>query len=71
LSSYAEAIGLDRAAFDQAIKSETFVAALEAARQQSGKRGVQATPTFEVNGNLVDASQLTAAIDAALQANGK
>jgi protein-disulfide isomerase len=71
LSSYAEAIGLDRAVFDQDIKSETFVAALEAARQQSGQRGVQATPTFEVNGNLVDASQLTAATDAALQAKGK
>lgn len=71
LASYAEAIGLDRQAFERAITSEKFVAALETARRQSGQRGVQATPTFEVNGNLVDASQLEAAIEAALQANGK
>ena len=71
LVSYAEAIGLDRQAFEQALTSETFVPALEAARQQSEQRGVQATPTFEVNGRLVDASQLEAAIAAALQASGK
>jgi protein-disulfide isomerase len=71
LVSYAEAIGLDRQAFEQALTSEKFVAALEAARQQSGQRGVQATPTFEVNGTLVDASQLEAAIDVALRATGK
>src|SRR3954454_25204981 len=71
LASYAEAIGLDRQAFEQTLKSEKFVAALEAARQQSGQRGVQATPTFEVNGTLLDASQLGAAIEAALQALSK
>jgi predicted DsbA family dithiol-disulfide isomerase len=71
LVSYAEAIGLDRQAFEQALTSEKFVPALIAARQQSGQRGVQATPTFEVNGTLVDASQLEAAIEAALQAQGK
>jgi protein-disulfide isomerase len=70
LVSYAEAIGLDRQAFEQALTSEKYVAALEAARQQSGQRGVQATPTFDVNGTLVDASQLEAAINAALQAQG-
>jgi protein-disulfide isomerase len=58
-------------ACEQALTSETFVPALEAARQQSEQRGVQATPTFEVNGRLVDASQLEAAIAAALQASGK
>ncbi len=68
LISYAEALGLDRQAFEQALTSETFVPALEAARQQSEQRGIQATPTFEVNGRLVDASQLEAAIAAALQA---
>jgi protein-disulfide isomerase len=71
LASYAEAIGLDRRAFEQSLASEKFVPALEAARQQSGQRGVQATPTFEVNGTLVDASQLEVAIQAALQAQGK
>jgi protein-disulfide isomerase len=71
LASYAEAIGLDRVAFEQALTSKTFVAALEAARQQSGQRGIQATPTFEVNGKLVDTFQLEAAIAAALQAQGR
>ena len=71
LINYAEAIGLDRHAFEQALTSEKFVAALEAARQQSGQRGVQATPTFEVNGTLVNASQLEATIAAVLQAKSK
>jgi len=70
LGSYAEAIGLDRQAFDQALASEKFVAALEAARQESGQRGVHATPTFDVHGRLVDASQLEAAVEALLQAQG-
>ena len=71
LVSYAEAIGLDRQAFEQALTSEKFVAPLEAARQESGRRGVQATPTFDVNGTLVDASQLEMTIVAALQAQEK
>jgi protein-disulfide isomerase len=66
LGSYAEAIGLDRPAFDRALTSAKLVAVLETARQQAGQRGVQATPTFEVNGRLVDASQLEAAIQALL-----
>jgi len=66
LGSYAEAIGLDRPAFDRALTSEKLVAVLETARQQAGQRGVQATPIFEVNGRLVDASQLEAAIQALL-----
>jgi protein-disulfide isomerase len=66
LGGYAEAIGLDRQSFDQAITSGKFVTQLETARQQAGQRGVQATPTFEVNGRLVDASQLEAAIQALL-----
>lgn len=70
LGSYAEAIGLDRRVFDQAITTGKFVTQLETARQQAGQRGVQATPTFEVNGRLVDASQLEAAIEALLQAEG-
>lgn len=70
LSSYAEAIGLDRQAFDQALDSGKFTKALEASRQQAGARGVQATPTFEVDGQLVDSSQLAAAIEQALVAKG-
>jgi protein-disulfide isomerase len=67
LGSYAEAIGLDRQAFDQALTSEKFVAAVEISGQQAGQRGVQSTPTFEVNGQMVNASQLEAAVEALLQ----
>lgn len=71
LSSYAEAIGLDRERFDQALDSGKFTSLLEAAQRQAQERGVQATPTFEVNGQLVSAGELEAAIEAALQAQGK
>jgi protein-disulfide isomerase len=71
LGSYAEAIGLDRQAFDRALTSQTVVAALEVARQQSEQRGVRSTPSFEVNGTLVDSTQLEAAIEATLQAAGR
>ncbi len=66
LSSYAEAIGLDRVAFDQALKSQKFDAALKAAQDSGVNRGVNSTPTFEVNGRLVDGSQLEAAIESFL-----
>jgi protein-disulfide isomerase len=71
LGSYAEAIGLDRQAFEQSLDSGKYTAALEASRQQAETRGVRATPTFEVDGRLVDSSELGAAIEASLQANGK
>jgi protein-disulfide isomerase len=71
LSSYAEAIGLDRQAFDEALDSGKFTKALEASREQAAARGVQATPTFEVDGQLVDSSQLGAAIEQALAARSK
>ena len=71
LSSYAGAIGLDRQAFDQTLGSEKFAAALEASKQQAEQRGVQATPTFEVDGKLVDAAGLESAIEASLQAKDK
>lgn len=68
LGSYAAAIGLDRQAFEQALTSEKYTAQLEAAQQQAQTRGVQSTPTFEVNGQLVSAAELQAAVEAALQA---
>ncbi|HEY0604183.1 MAG TPA: DsbA family protein, partial [Herpetosiphonaceae bacterium] len=64
LGSYAEAIGLDRQAFEQALASEKYTAQLEAAQQQAQTRGVQSTPTFEVNGQLVSAAELQSAVEA-------
>lgn len=68
LRGYADAIGLDRAVFDKAMEGEKYTTALEAARGAAGQRGVQATPTFDVNGTLVSAAELEGAIEAALQA---
>lgn len=68
LSSYAEAIGLDRAAFEQTLTSEKYTTMLEASRQHAEERGVQATPSFEVNGQLVTTAELESAIESALQA---
>jgi protein-disulfide isomerase len=67
LRGYADVLGLDRAAFDRAMDSGKYTAALEAAREAAGQRGVQATPTFDVNGTLVSAAELEGAIEAALQ----
>ncbi len=67
MSGYANALGLDQKAFDQVLDAEKYTPALQAAAQQSSQRGVNSTPTFEVNGKLVDASQLAAAVEAALQ----
>ncbi len=69
MSGYAGALGLDQKAFDQVLDSGKYTIALQAAAQQSSQRGVNSTPTFDVNGKLVDASQLPAAVEAALQGN--
>ena len=71
LRGYADALGLDREAFEQVLDSQKYTAALEAARQAGSARGVNATPTFEVGGKLVNSAELEAAIEAALQAKGK
>lgn len=67
MSGYAVVLGLDQKAFDQVIDSGKYTAALQAAAEQASQRGVNATPTFEVNGKLVDAAGLNAAVEAALQ----
>lgn len=71
LRGYADALGLDREAFEQALDSEKYVSAILAAQRAGEQRGVQATPTFEVDGQLVSAPELQMAIEAALQVKGK
>lgn len=65
-ATYAEYIGLDRAQFEEALNSGKFTDEVTAAEQAALQAGIPATPTFVVNGTQVNASQLVAAIDAAL-----
>lgn len=71
LGSYADALGLDRAAFEQVLNADPYQDALTTAYRQGTERGVEGTPTFEVNGELVGSAELVPAIERALQASGQ
>ncbi|ABY36227.1 MAG TPA: disulfide bond formation protein DsbA [Chloroflexus aurantiacus] len=70
-SGYAGRIGIDRAAFDACMQAGTHREAILAAAQEAAALGVQATPSFSVNGQIVDSGRLFTAIDAALRAAGR
>ncbi len=70
-ASYAGQLGMDRNAFTSCMTNGTHRTAIEAAIQVAIATGVEATPTFEVNGQRVNASQLDGAIQAALAAAGQ
>lgn len=70
-SGYAGRIGIDRAAFDACMQAGTHREAILAAAQEAAALGVQATPSFSVNGQVVDSGRLFTAIDAALRAAGR
>ncbi|MGQ9611916.1 MAG: DsbA family protein [Chloroflexus sp.] len=70
-SGYAGRIGIDRAAFDACMQAGTHREAILAAAQDATAFGVQATPSFSVNGQIVDSGRLFTAIDAALRAAGR
>ncbi len=70
-SGYAGQIGLDRGAFDACMSGGTHNAAVVAAGQASITKGITGTPTFEVNGTLVDLNGLPGAIETALRSAGQ
>lgn len=70
-SGYAGQLGLDRAAFDACMSSGAQAQAVTAAAEAAFAAGVNATPTFNVNGQIVDMRSLPGAIEAALRAAGK
>jgi protein-disulfide isomerase len=70
-SGYAGQLGLNRATFDSCMSGGTHNAAVLAAGQDAAIAGANATPTFSVNGQLVDASGLPGAIEAALRSSGQ
>jgi protein-disulfide isomerase len=70
-SGYAGIIGINRATFEACMQAGTHREAILAAAQAATTLGVQATPSFSVNGQIVDSSRLFTAVDAALRAAGR
>jgi protein-disulfide isomerase len=68
---YAAELGLDQQAFDRALDTEEYAAAITSAANAGRQQGVNSTPTYLVDGQRVDANSLIAAIDAALKAKGR
>jgi protein-disulfide isomerase len=71
LKSYAAELGLDQQSLAQALDSQQYAGTIQTAIQDSEQQGINATPTYLVDGKSVDASGLRAAIDAALKAKGQ
>ncbi len=71
LKSYAAELGLDQQAFDKALDDKQYDSVLTAAVTDGTKQGINATPTYQVDGKVVDTNGLAAAIDAALKAKGQ
>lgn len=70
-ASYADSLKLDATAFSTCLDSGKYQAALQAAQDDSAKNGINATPTFTIDGKSYDSREIKAAIDAALAAKGK
>jgi protein-disulfide isomerase len=65
--AYAEQLGVDRAAFEACFNSHKHQATIEQLYQDAGQGGANQTPTFVIDGKAYDATELRAAIDAALK----
>ncbi len=68
---YAQALGLDTAAFEQCLASDVHLEPLRQAQAAAVQQQIPGTPTFFVNGQQVDAQQLVQAIDQALAGGGR
>lgn len=66
--AYAQQLNLDVAKFSQSLSSGKYRATAVAAQQDSENVGINATPSFVINGNVYNASDLRSAIDTALAA---
>jgi protein-disulfide isomerase len=74
LKNYAASLGLDTAAFNQCLDSDSTMSEIQKDYQDGITAGVQGTPAFFVNGNLIEGAQpysvFQAAIEAALAKGG-
>lgn len=66
-TGYAQELQLDQDAFRECLESGQHTETLQQSYDAAVAAGATATPTFSVNGELVNSSELQAAIDAALQ----
>ncbi|MEI6179464.1 MAG: thioredoxin domain-containing protein [Chloroflexales bacterium] len=67
-SGYAGQIGLNRSTFDTCLSTAPHKAELLAAAQDAISKGITGTPSFSVNGQIVDLYGLSSAIEIALRA---
>jgi protein-disulfide isomerase len=74
LKNYAATLQLDTAAFNQCLDSDSTMSEIQKDYQDGIAAGVQGTPAFFVNGNLIEGAQpysvFQAAIEAALTTSG-
>jgi predicted DsbA family dithiol-disulfide isomerase len=57
LQAAADKVGLDRAAFDKCVESREFKAAVDLDMEAAVAAGVTGTPSFFINGRLLDGAQ--------------
>jgi protein-disulfide isomerase len=73
LPQYAAALGLNQSAFDECLKSGTYVDRVRQDEADAQSDGVYATPSFLINGKLVEGAQpysvFESEIEAALEEN--
>jgi protein-disulfide isomerase len=71
LKTYAGELSLDTTAFGTCVDNGKYKQAIQDAITDSTKQGINATPTYLVDGKKVDANGLRAAIEAAVTAKGR
>jgi len=54
LKSFAAELGLDQAKFNESLDNDVHLATIKAEIDEADKLGVEATPTFFVNGRMID-----------------
>jgi predicted DsbA family dithiol-disulfide isomerase len=69
-AEYASQAGADADTFTSCLQSGTYASAVEAARAASAQAGITATPTFVVDGQVVEIPLLFDKVDAALADKG-
>lgn len=69
--SYAAELGMDTKAFESAYNDQQTAVFLNNAIKDGDKAGINATPTYRVDGKTIDTANLTTAIDEALKAKGR
>ncbi|NLC14040.1 MAG: thioredoxin domain-containing protein, partial [Chloroflexi bacterium] len=66
LRTYARDVSLNMDDFESCLQSDRQIKVIENGRQYAQMQGIDATPTFLVNGKLVYQNELRDAVDAAL-----